>query len=904
MVEGTRPTCPAIAGKTLAVLLSAALCAYGLPLALAASGTSDSTGGAETCEAQVVGDGTQTAASDAGAVNGDDSLLADSDELADGYITRAFYGDDASATSTTSEDSSTSSETSSTLSTLANYGASTLDGDDLTVYEALKDDIATVASEGGSTIFTVDFSDKGSYSAVDEEFAETWSTYTSSSELSAYAKTVAATIAAEAFSSFFSDLDLTLVYNTLLVDCPYELYWFDKTTGVTYGYTYSYTPYTDGTFVIESMKLKFWFAVSDDYADSSTTYCVDADLAASVQTAVANAQAIVSEYASVANVSRRLTAYKDEICELAGYSSSASSSSSYGDAWQLVYVFDGDSATNVVCEGYSKAFQYLCDLTWPDGGEIVCYTVTGLLSGTEEHMWNLIQVADEDADGYGEGSWLCDLTNSDTGTAGEGSGLFLSPATGGSVSTTYTMTAVSSSGSTQAVTYAYDSTATSLYTTDILTLATTDFPDGLHHIDGADVTLSSYSYTYDGTAHEPTVTVTYDGEELAEGGDFEVSYADNVNAGTATATVTGLDSWTGTAEATFVIEKATQDITFETSADEVAALGTLHEGSTLSNPLTGAQGDVEYASSDTGVAEVDADGTATITGGGTATITATALATDNYEAASASYDVTGSAHSYTSEPTWEFADDYSSATATFTCDVDGCGQTVACETTDISSATVTEATATSGGLVAWTATLTFGGTEWTATAYEETAALGDSSGDGDSADDGDSSDDGDAESGDADADSGDEDSADSGDSADSSGSEDSSDSADSSDSGDSDASGDSASGSAGASKAANTLVVKARTVTVKGKTRDGVLKKNVALTAAQVVKVKAAQGKVTYAKVGSAGKSKIKVSKKGRVTLKKGLASGKYKLKLKVTAAGTDGYEAATKTVTVTIKVK
>ena len=894
MVEGTRPTCPAIAGKTLAVLLSAALCAYGLPLALAGQAGATVTASAT----QVASCGASSATSDAISVDGDDSLLADADELADGYITRAFYGDDASATSTTSEDSSTSSETSSTLSTLANYGASTLDGDDLTLYEALKDDVATVAESGGSTIFTVDFSDKGSYTAVDEEFAENWSSYTSSSELAAYAKTVAATIAAEAFSSFFSDLDLTLVYNTLLVDCPYELYWFDKTTGVTYGYTYSYTPYTDGTFVIESMKLKFWFAVSDDYADSSTTYCVDADLAASVQTAVANAQAIVSEYSSVANVSKRLTAYKDEICELAGYNSSASSSS-YGDAWQLVYVFDGDSATNVVCEGYSKAFQYLCDLTWPTGDEIVCYTVTGLLSGTEEHMWNLIQVADADADGYGEGSWLCDLTNSDTGTAGEGSGLFLSPATGGSVSTSYTMTAVSASGSTQAVTYAYDSTATSLYTTDILTLATSDFPDGLHHIDGADVALSSYSYTYDGTAHEPTVTVTYDGEELVEGGDFEVSYADNVNAGTATATVTGLDSWTGTAEATFTIEKATQGISLATSADDVAALGTLHEGSTLSNPLAGAQGDVEYASSDTGVAEVDADGTVTITGGGTATITATALATDNYEAASASYDVTGSAHSYTTDPTWEFADDYSSATATFTCDVDGCGQTVACETTDISSVTVTEATATSGGLVAWTATLTFGGTEWTATAYEETAALGDSSGDGDSADDGD------ADSGDADADS-DSSDADSSDSGDSTDSADAGDSADSGDSTDSAGSGDAEadSGSAGVSKAANTIVVKARTVTVKGKTRDGVLKKNVALTAAQVVKVKAAQGKVTYAKVGSAGKSKIKVSKKGRVTLKKGLASGKYKLKLKVTAAGTDGYEAATKTVTVTIKVK
>ena len=60
--------------------------------------------------------------------------------------------------------------------------------------------------------------------------------------------------------------------------------------------------------------------------------------------------------------------------------SSAGGGASYGDPWQLVYVFDGDPSTNVVCEGYAKAFQYLCDLTRFDG-DVTCRTVSGTMNG-------------------------------------------------------------------------------------------------------------------------------------------------------------------------------------------------------------------------------------------------------------------------------------------------------------------------------------------------------------------------------------------------------------------------------------------------------------------------------------------------------------------------------------------
>ena len=69
-----------------------------------------------------------------------------------------------------------------------------------------------------------------------------------------------------------------------------------------------------------------------------------------------------------------------------------------------------------------------------------------------------------------------------------------------------------------------------------------------------------------------------------------------------------------------------------------------------------------------------------------------------------------------------------------------------------------------------------------------------------------------------------------------------------------------------------------------------------------------AQGKVTYKKVSVIKKKfakKITVNKKtGKITVKKGLKKGTYKLKIKVTAAGTTAYKAGSKTVTVKIKVK
>ncbi len=64
--------------------------------------------------------------------------------------------------------------------------------------------------------------------------------------------------------------------------------------------------------------------------------------------------------------------------------------------------------------------------------------------------------------------------------------------------------------------------------------------------------LSSEIYTYDGTEKTPTVTI----DGLEEGTDFTVEYTDNIDAGTATVTITGKGNYKGSISKTFTIEPA------------------------------------------------------------------------------------------------------------------------------------------------------------------------------------------------------------------------------------------------------------------------------------------------------------------------------------------------------------
>lgn len=80
--------------------------------------------------------------------------------------------------------------------------------------------------------------------------------------------------------------------------------------------------------------------------------------------------------------------------------------------------------------------------------------------------------------------------------------------------------------------------------------------------------------TYTGVALTPKVTVTYDGKTLLQDTHYTVSYSDNVNAGTATVTISGLGAYVGTVQKTFVIlPKSISSMNASLSADTFAYTG-------------------------------------------------------------------------------------------------------------------------------------------------------------------------------------------------------------------------------------------------------------------------------------------------------------------------------------------
>ena len=147
---------------------------------------------------------------------------------------------------------------------------------------------------------------------------------------------------------------------------------------------------------------------------------VDSKKTGAASSAAENARKIIEKHKAEKDY-EKMESYKEEICDLTSYNYDAVKPGvAYGDPWQMIYIFDGDESTNVVCEGYAKAFQYLCDMSdFLDPGYNCC-SVTGMMrGGTGEgpHMWNIVTI--------GDGNYLVDVTNSDDGTAGERGGLFM-----------------------------------------------------------------------------------------------------------------------------------------------------------------------------------------------------------------------------------------------------------------------------------------------------------------------------------------------------------------------------------------------------------------------------------------------------------------------------------------------
>ena len=77
----------------------------------------------------------------------------------------------------------------------------------------------------------------------------------------------------------------------------------------------------------------------------------------------------------------------------------------------------------------------------------------------------------------------------------------------------------------------------------------------IHSLSNCTILLDTTTYTYDGTAKEPTVTVTDEEGNVIDSANYDVSYSNNINAGTATVIVTGKGNYSGTITKTFTINQ-------------------------------------------------------------------------------------------------------------------------------------------------------------------------------------------------------------------------------------------------------------------------------------------------------------------------------------------------------------
>jgi len=281
------------------------------------------------------------------------------------------------------------------IATFGTRARETLNDAEKALYDALKTRIEEVALNGGSTVFVLNEVPGLKTSWTREELG-----------ISGYINLdVHNGLVSDAF---YAQLNWRNAITALLDDCPFDLYWYDKTQGVAFGYRMR-----SNGLAAEIFDIRLTFVVAGDYKSEENVVTSNVS---KVSVARETAQFVVKSNESKTSIGK-LTAYKEYICDAVSYDYAAANNSDtpYGDPWQLISVFDGDPSTKVVCEGYAKAFQYLCDLSGLD-----CICVSGSMSSgyvKNDHMWNVVTLNGK--------NYLVDVTNCDSGTAGEPDLLFL-----------------------------------------------------------------------------------------------------------------------------------------------------------------------------------------------------------------------------------------------------------------------------------------------------------------------------------------------------------------------------------------------------------------------------------------------------------------------------------------------
>ena len=432
-------------------------------------------------------------------------------ELFAGYVDQLFRG----------KTGKTSADEPDQAVLFAEEGREALTGLDLVVYEYLRVEIEKIAAgERASSVITVPNAviARGAFGVENPKIT--------AEDLGVETLVENGNLTQEAVNAFMGrvDPDFKRIKEYLLNDLPYEMYWYDKTVGTTARTTGISGDYDqDGTLYLTPYgDAVYSFAVAPDYQDTTDEnpdthlYRVDAERVQRAQTAAANARAIVEKYQKLSD-SEKIRAYQEAICELASYDEEglAKGPEAGMDPWQLINVFDGDPATNVVCEGYAKAFQYLFEMSTFQSRNLKSILVTGSMksadgneSGSEDgepdvreadgdsHMWSVVTM--EDGQNY-----LVDVTNSDEDSVGgpeaEGKPAHLVlRGMAGNVQDGYSLTIEKEGYYPKTVSYEYDEKTRNLFGEKRLTLSDTDYHPG------DTIWQNEFEYTLD----EDTLTIT------------------------------------------------------------------------------------------------------------------------------------------------------------------------------------------------------------------------------------------------------------------------------------------------------------------------------------------------------------------------------------------------------------
>ena len=217
---------------------------------------------------------------------------------------------------------------------------------------------------------------------------------------------------------YLYDFDVNKVIECLFNDYPYECYWSSYEI-----YYYICPPFeTNGKYLWfneESewfgMPVENQFRAVRDTDNEDDFFRVDSSRIKAAAKAATNAGRIIKNAVKKSDV-EKIRYYRNQILSMSSYNQEAADTDYYDETdrgpWALIYVFDDDPSTNVVCEGYSRAFQYLCDRTQFNNSSVRAYSVGGYLWDSDSinnggaHAWNIVHMDDGR-------NYIADVTNSE-----------------------------------------------------------------------------------------------------------------------------------------------------------------------------------------------------------------------------------------------------------------------------------------------------------------------------------------------------------------------------------------------------------------------------------------------------------------------------------------------------------